>query len=134
MIKLKNLIIESESDELIKIARYGNGLISPNGKPHYVPELNHADFLVTQPKYKQFADRLKMALKSRGNDYAILYDAILKDAMKNGWIRIVTSKNYIGINGEKKFIKKNNKLIGDIIMFIESVKKINMTPKYDYIN
>jgi len=135
MIKLKdllNVILEDISDELVKLARTGSGLISPKGEPHSVPELGHIDFLVKQPKYKDFAIRLKQA-GTHSDAWATLYRLILNDALENGWIRIISRGNEINVHGRRDLIKKRRKLINDIILFIESVKKKQMNVRWDFV-
>jgi len=133
MIRLKylvNMILEDTSDELVKIARTANGLITPKGEPIAVPGLQHIDFLVKQPKYKQYEKRLKVA---RGNDWSTLYRVILDDALKNGWIRIVNYGSDIAVHGRRDVIKKRRKLIDDIVLFINSVKKRQINIRWEFV-
>ena len=129
MIKLKNLL-EDSSAEIAKIVRTRNGLISPNGNVYNTTELSHADFLVKQPKYKDFASRLK---KAKGDDWTILYHSILDDALNDGWIRITVAGGIIMVNGKKDAIKKQRKIINDIIFFVEAKNKRQMDIRWDYI-
>jgi hypothetical protein len=126
IIKLKDLIkeiyiiYEDQSDELVKIARTQNGLIDPKGKVYAVPKIRHINFLVTQPKFKSYKKRLAQA---QGNEYSTLYEAVIHEAMADGWVRISGTKNDIGFMATKKALMKNKKLIDDIIIFVESVVK-----------
>lgn len=131
MIVLRNIINENQEEELIKIAKSGNGFISPSGKIYSVPQLKHIDFLVKLPEYKDFKDRLKIA-KSNPNIYSQIYQIVINDAARNGWIRFATGGT-IGILGDKKYIKKRKNIINDIIMFIESGKKRSMNVNWEYI-
>ena len=133
MIKLKdllNVILEDISDELVKLARTGSGLISPKGEPFSVKELGHVYFLMKQPKYRSFVVRIKQA---DPDDWPILYNAIINDALENGWIRIISRGNEINVHGRRDLIKKRRKLINDIILFIESVKKKQMNVRWDFV-
>lgn len=126
VIKLKDLIkeifilYEDQSGELVKIARTQNGLISPKGEAFAVPTMQHIDFLVTQPKFKSFKKRLAQA---SGNEYAIIYEAIMNEAMKDGWVRISGNKSELGFMATKKTLAKQKRLIDDIVIFVESVVK-----------
>jgi len=126
VIKLKDLIkeifilYEDQSDELVKIARTQNGLISPKGEPYAVPAIRHLDFLVKQPKYKLFKNQLD---NSFGNEYAIIYEKVIKEAMKDGWVRISGNKSEIGFTATKQTLNKHKRLMEDIVMFVESVVK-----------
>ena len=122
--------MENTSDELIKIARSGSGLIDPRGKPYSVSSLGHVDFLLRQPKYKDYAKRIKQA---NSDEWSILYRAVMDDALRNGWIRIIGSEFEVGINGRQNIIKKHKKLIDDIVLFIGSVKKRNMNIRWDFV-
>lgn len=126
VIRLKDLIkeifilYEDQSAELVKIARGQNGLIDPKGNAYYVPAISHIDFLVKQPKFRSFKKRLDHALS---DEYATLYEAIMTEAMSDGWVRISGNKKELGFMATKKTLMRNKKLIDDIIIFVESVVK-----------
>ena len=126
VIKLKDLIkeifilYEDQSDELVKIARTQNGLVDPKGNVYAVSAIQHINFLVTQPKFKSFKKRLAQA---GGSEYSIIYEAIMNEAMSDGWMRISGNKKEIGFMATKKTLMKNKRLMDDIQIFVESVVK-----------
>jgi len=118
---LVSLILEDSSDELVKIARNPNGLISPKGEVFAIPSLEHTDWLVKHvPKFKSFRKRLDNA---DSEEWSVLYEAIFAEAYKDGWIRIAGGRGTVGFRGNKQALARQSSLINDIIMFVESVQK-----------
>lgn len=133
MVRLKNLvnlILEDSTDEIIKIARSPSGFISPKGEVYAIPELGHADFLVKQPKYKNWYERLKRA---KGDEWATVYNIVLDDALRDGWVRISGSRGNLGVRGTKKAIARQSATIEDIVMFAESVQKTSVRVYKEYV-
>jgi hypothetical protein len=127
VIKLKNLIkeifilYEDQSDELVKIAKKRNGLVDPKGQVHAVPELEHVDWLVNNvSKFKSFKKRLAQA---NSNEWSLIYEAVINEAMSDGWVRISGRKGEIGFTATKKSLMRHKKLLNDIVIFAESVEK-----------
>lgn len=126
IVKLKDLIkeillYEDQSDELVKIARTQNGLVDPKGKVYAVPSLEHVDWIVANvSKFKEYKKRLAQA---DANDWSLLYEAIMKEIMSDGWMRISGNRKELGFMGTKKTLMRQKRLIDDIIMFAESVTK-----------
>jgi len=134
MIKLQHLvklIIENLDDDILDVAYSGSGLISPTGSVYPVSELEHLKFLVKQPKYIDFKNRLVKA--KRADDWATIYRAVLDDALDSGWIRIASRSNEVNVNGRRDSISKRRKLIDDIVLFIDSVKKRHMNVRWEFV-
>lgn len=125
MIKLisivRRILLEGQSDELIKIARSPNGLISPKGEVYAVPAIDHMDFFTKHvSKYKSFKKRFDTA---DSEEWEILYNAIYTDAYKDGWIRIGGDRGHLGFRGTKKGLSRHKGLLDDIMLFVKSVQK-----------
>jgi len=115
------ILYEDQSDELVKIAKGRNGLVDPKGQVHAVPELEHVDWLVKNVgKFKPFKSRLAHA---DANEWSIIYEAVINEAMKDGWVRISGRKGEIGFTATKKSLQRHKKLLDDIVIFAESVEK-----------
>ena len=125
MIKLisivRRILLEDQSDELIKIARSPNGLISPKGEVYHVPAIKHMEFFVAHvPKYKDFKKRFAAA---DSDQWEVLYNALYTDAYEDGWIRIRGDRGHLGFRGSKKGLSRHKGLLDDITLFVKSVHK-----------
>ena len=79
---VRQILLEEQSDNILRIARNPNGLISPTGK--IIPlsgETNHVNWLVKNiSKYKKFEKGLKQA---NDDNWHLLYKLISDEAFIN---------------------------------------------------